>query len=228
MRRGNPLPDLPGGALLRLVPKLWPLLIVVLLGLGLLTISAYRVSSKLDDARIAQSDNTTWLIAQIEVDALKFALALETAQRPGAEVDTATLLALRRAADIYFSRIRVIAGHLDQPGPLAREKRDADWVLLLRLSDRVASEMDQPDPALVARADRIIVDAIAQCSQYGEVAHALGSGQIDAHQLIELGTLLAGRAKGREHDGQITLADLTGVAVQDAQVASYALAALCT
>lgn len=84
------------------------------------------------------------------------------------------------------------------------------------------------DPALVARADRIIVDAIAQCSQYGEVAHALGSGQIDAHQLIELGTLLAGCAKGREHDSQITLADLTGVAVQDAQVASYALAALCT
>ena len=60
------------------------------------------------------------------------------------------------------------------------------------------------------------------------MAHALGSGQIDAHQLIELGTLLAGRAKGREHDSQITLADLTGVAVQDAQVASYALAALCT
>jgi len=39
---------------------------------------------------------------------------------------------------------------------------------------------------------------------------------------------LAGRTKGREHDGQITLADLTGVAVQDAQVASCALAALST
>lgn len=84
------------------------------------------------------------------------------------------------------------------------------------------------DPALVARADRIIVDSIAQCSQYGEVAHALGSGRINANQLVELGTLLAGRAKGREHDHQITLADLTGVAVQDAQVASYALAALST
>ncbi|MDO1494600.1 ornithine cyclodeaminase family protein [Pseudomonas putida] len=84
------------------------------------------------------------------------------------------------------------------------------------------------DPALVARADRIIVDSVAQCSQYGEVAHALDSGRIKANQLIELGALLAGRAKGREHDGQITLADLTGVAVQDTQVASCALAALGT
>ncbi|CAI3802992.1 Delta(1)-pyrroline-2-carboxylate reductase [Pseudomonas sp. MM223] len=84
------------------------------------------------------------------------------------------------------------------------------------------------DPALVARADRIIVDSVAQCSQYGEVAHALGSGRITANQLVELGWLLAGRARGREHDGQITLADLTGVAVQDAQVARCALAALST
>ncbi|ORL50738.1 ornithine cyclodeaminase family protein [Pseudomonas putida] len=84
------------------------------------------------------------------------------------------------------------------------------------------------DPALVARADRIIVDSVAQCSQYGEVAHALESGQLHANQLIELGALLAGHVIGREHDGQITLADLTGVAVQDAQVASCALAALST
>ena len=84
------------------------------------------------------------------------------------------------------------------------------------------------DPALVARADRIIVDSFAQCSQYGEVSHALKNGLVHAGQLIEMGTLLAGRAKGREHDGQITLADLTGVAVQDAQIASCALAAMST
>ncbi|RII77457.1 ornithine cyclodeaminase family protein [Pseudomonas monteilii] len=82
------------------------------------------------------------------------------------------------------------------------------------------------DPALVAKADRVIVDSIIQCSQYGEVAHALKTGQLHAGRLVELGTLLAGLAEGREHDDQITLADLTGVAVQDAQVSSYALAAM--
>ncbi|MGY4527386.1 ornithine cyclodeaminase family protein [Pseudomonas sp. TE21394] len=82
------------------------------------------------------------------------------------------------------------------------------------------------DPALVARAARIVVDSVTQCSQYGEVAHALRSGQIDTTQLIELGTLLASGAPGREHPDQVTLADLTGVAVQDAQISSCALAAL--
>nr|WP_225777889.1 ornithine cyclodeaminase family protein [Pseudomonas sp. Marseille-Q3773] len=82
------------------------------------------------------------------------------------------------------------------------------------------------DPALVARAARIVVDSVAQCSQYGEVAHALRSGQIDTTRLIELGTLLASGAPGREHADQITLADLTGVAVQDAQISSCALAAM--
>lgn len=82
------------------------------------------------------------------------------------------------------------------------------------------------DAALVARADRIIVDSVTQCSQYGEVAHALQRGQLVANPLIELGTLLSGGAKGREHDDQITLADLTGVAVQDAQIANCALEAL--
>ena len=82
------------------------------------------------------------------------------------------------------------------------------------------------DPALVARAARIVVDSVAQCSQYGEVAHALRSGQIDTTQLIELGTLLASGAPGRDHADQITLADLTGVAVQDAQISSCALAAM--
>lgn len=74
------------------------------------------------------------------------------------------------------------------------------------------------DPALVAKADRIIVDSLSQCSQYGEVSHALKAGLIDLAQLGELGALLAGRIPGRTHEDQVTLVDLTGVAVQDAQI----------
>lgn len=82
------------------------------------------------------------------------------------------------------------------------------------------------DPALVARADRLVVDSITQCAQYGEVSHAIGKGLVTASQLVELGALLASRARGRESDDQITLADLTGVAVQDAQIADCVLAAI--
>ncbi len=82
------------------------------------------------------------------------------------------------------------------------------------------------DPALVARADRVVVDSVTQCTQYGEVSHAIAKGLITASQLVELGTLLASRAHGRESDDQITLADLTGVAIQDAQIADCVLAAI--
>ncbi len=82
------------------------------------------------------------------------------------------------------------------------------------------------DAALVARADRIVVDSLYQCSQYGEISHALKAGLIRDSQLAELGALLAGRAQGRDNDEQITLVDLTGVAVQDAQISSCALASM--
>jgi len=81
------------------------------------------------------------------------------------------------------------------------------------------------DPALVARAERIVVDSLYQCTQYGEVSHALKAGLIGEQQLVELGALLEGRAPGRDNDEQITLADLTGVAVQDAQISSCVLGA---
>jgi len=45
------------------------------------------------------------------------------------------------------------------------------------------------DPLLVGRADRIIVDSIVQCRQYGEVSHALKAGLIDEGQLGEIGSL---------------------------------------
>lgn len=146
MRRGNPLPDLPGGALLRLVPKLWPLLIVVLLGLGLLTISAYRVSSKLDDARIAQSDNTTWLIAQIEVELLKLSRAIDAARY--GPVHSSGLGPVRQAFDVYFSRVSVIEGFISRPGRLNVQQTNADWQTVQAQTQILRAMVDVPDAAL--------------------------------------------------------------------------------
>lgn len=79
------------------------------------------------------------------------------------------------------------------------------------------------DAELVGRADVIVVDSISQCSQYGEISHALKAGLIDEEQLVELGRVLASKMSARTDDQQITLADLTGVAVQDAQISRCAL-----
>ena len=44
--------------------------------------------------------------------------------------------------------------------------------------------------------------------------------------VIELGNVVAGRAPGRTSEDQITVADLTGVAVQDIEISKAVLAGL--
>lgn len=105
---------------------------------------------------------------------------------------------------------------------------DSDWIqpgTHITAVGADSSGKQELDPRLVARADRVVVDSVQQCSQYGEVSHALKQGLIQREQLLELGRLLQNPELGRQHDRQITLADLTGVAVQDAQIATYAMQA---
>jgi ornithine cyclodeaminase len=81
------------------------------------------------------------------------------------------------------------------------------------------------DAALVARADVVAADSLAQVRLRGDIAHALAAGMSEA-RVVELGALVAGTAKGRTRDDQITIADLTGVAVQDIEIAKAVLAEL--
>ncbi|WP_043590117.1 ornithine cyclodeaminase family protein [Chromobacterium haemolyticum] len=78
---------------------------------------------------------------------------------------------------------------------------------------------------LVAGADRVVVDSVAQCAAYGEVSHALAAGLLVRESLAELGQVLAGERPGRQSEDEVTLADLTGLAVQDAQIAKCVLEA---
>ncbi|SPZ58868.1 ornithine cyclodeaminase [Serratia quinivorans] len=77
---------------------------------------------------------------------------------------------------------------------------------------------------LVARADVLLVDALAQCADYGEIATAYRQGLLKSTPIVELGTALAQGIKVRCDDQQITLADLTGLAIQDVQIVKGILA----
>lgn len=81
------------------------------------------------------------------------------------------------------------------------------------------------DVSLVARADVLVVDLASQCLDHGEVSHAAKSGLINPDDLQEIGAILNGTARGRTNDGQITIADLTGVAAQDIAMANAVLSA---
>jgi ornithine cyclodeaminase len=81
------------------------------------------------------------------------------------------------------------------------------------------------DAALLAKADLVVADSVSQCSQYGECHHALEGGLMEEGAILELGEVIASPTLGRTSDDQITVADLTGVAVQDIQIAKMVVAA---
>ena len=76
------------------------------------------------------------------------------------------------------------------------------------------------DARILARADLVVADSIAQCLERGEIHQAIKAGLLSADRLVELGNVISGEAIGRTDDSQITIADLTGVAVQDIAIAT--------
>jgi ornithine cyclodeaminase len=72
---------------------------------------------------------------------------------------------------------------------------------------------------VLALADRVVADSISQCVDHGECLHAVEANKIDARAILELGTVIKNPRLGRSSDDQVTVADLTGVAIQDIQIA---------
>jgi len=79
------------------------------------------------------------------------------------------------------------------------------------------------DAEILSRAELVVADSISQCLERGEIHQALKSNAITEAGLVELGSIIAGDAIGRESDDQVTVADLTGVAVQDIQISKAVL-----
>lgn len=78
-------------------------------------------------------------------------------------------------------------------------------------------------PDVFAKADRIACDRKSQVFRLGELHHALEAGVVSEDgEIIELGELTSGANPGRQSKEQITVCDLTGVGVQDTQIARLA------
>jgi len=76
------------------------------------------------------------------------------------------------------------------------------------------------ESGILEKADLVVADSIPQCKERGEIFHALNDNSISENEILELGTVLSGSATGRNSNKDITVADLTGVAVQDIQIAT--------
>lgn len=79
-------------------------------------------------------------------------------------------------------------------------------------------EKQELDVEVLVSADLIVADSFHQCQQRGEIFHALKDNKITKNNITELGNIIAS-GKGRTDKNQITIADLTGVAIQDIKIA---------
>jgi ornithine cyclodeaminase len=78
---------------------------------------------------------------------------------------------------------------------------------------------------ILSTADIIIADSIEQNLIRGEIHQAIKNKAIDVSQLIEIGEIFDGTKTGRTTEDQISIVDLTGVAIQDLVIAEAVLSA---
>ena len=74
------------------------------------------------------------------------------------------------------------------------------------------------DAEILAKADLVIADSIPQSKSRGEIYQAVTKGSIAHEKVVELGAAIQNKDLQRINDQQISVADLTGVAVQDIMI----------
>jgi len=87
-------------------------------------------------------------------------------------------------------------------------------------------EKQELESVILQNADIVVVDSISQGKLRGEMYKALEAEVLKAEDVVELGQVIADRELQRISDDQVTVADLTGVAVQDYQIAKAVYEAL--
>jgi ornithine cyclodeaminase len=120
--------------------------------------------------------------------------------------------------DDLVSQCNLIVTTTSAKNPLIRsdQVRAGTHITAMGSDDEGKQELEA---ALLAKADLVVADSISQCVQYGECLHAIQEGLIEEDSVLELGQVIKDPALGRTSEDQITVADLTGVAVQDIQIA---------
>jgi len=86
-----------------------------------------------------------------------------------------------------------------------------------------AKNKQELEADVLKNADRYVCDVQSQCATLGELNHAIKQGILTNDDcIIELGEITAGKVRGRLHDEEITVCDLTGTGIQDTAIAIYA------
>jgi ornithine cyclodeaminase/alanine dehydrogenase-like protein (mu-crystallin family) len=100
---------------------------------------------------------------------------------------------------------------------------DGDWLcpgVHINAAGSNRAQAREIDARTVERADLITIDDRVQGQiEAGDLIAAEGQGVLDWEDVVELGQVVAGVAKGRQDDQSITLFESLGVAIEDVAVA---------
>ena len=129
-------------------------------------------------------------------------------------------LELKAAADIdeLVSNCNLIVTTTSAKEPLIRAEhlQPGTHITAMGSDDHGKQELEA---AVLAKADRVVADSISQCVDHGECFHAVKDKLVDEDSILELGNVIKKPELGRTSEDQITVVDLTGVAIQDIQIA---------
>lgn len=84
------------------------------------------------------------------------------------------------------------------------------------------ADKQELDSKILSQA-RVVADSLSQSESRGEIFRAVEANDLERASVVELGDVMGGRSKGRTAEDEITVADLTGVAVQDLAIATAVL-----
>lgn len=212
----------------------------VLLDNGHLTDIRTALAGAIAADRLARADATVagiigaGLQARLQLEALRLVRPIRSARLWGRDPAKAARLAGELTARL---------GLPVEAAPVERVVREADIVVTTTAAREplvqaawlhpglhiTAMGADAPgkqelDPAVLGRADRIVVDRRSQCEQLGELRSALAANTVPSdHPIDELGEIVAGLKPGRQTADEITVCDLTGTGVQDTAIALHAI-----
>lgn len=168
---------------------------------------------------------------RIQLGALARVRRLERAYAFDADSARAREFAARMSERLGF-RIEAVA----EPGPAVRgsdiavtctparapllRTRDVPPGIFVAAVGADSADKQELEPRILA-SGKVVVDSLDQCSEIGELHHALQSSLMkrsDVH--AELSDLAAGTKAGRVHSGEITIFDSTGTALADVAAAA--------
>jgi ornithine cyclodeaminase len=125
------------------------------------------------------------------------------------------------ASDVA-ARSRLIITATASPSPLLQWSDIRPGTHITAIGADSADKQELAE-AIIRNADVVVTDSRSQAITRGELLRAYGEDSAGLSRVAEIGEIVSGTAKGRMSEIQVTVATLSGLAVQDIAMASAVL-----